>query len=374
MAFFGPRVDRYLRVLVSIGFLAALLLTARAEAAAPFSPSWFGVNGTPGTTGSPPGILSAYQRAQEANLQWVRIFFPWWQIEASNGVFNWDTAQTGPTDWCACGGCPSIAQKIQAARAAGRSIVGVLTETPTWLGGGANHNNPPPAGYFERFAREAALRFANDVAVWELWNEPNLPEHWSGSAMQYRNLILIPGRNAIKAAVPSAKVAAPAVNNPSTTTLNNFLGVSGGNFAVPIDIVSTHHYGSVTNVINQGNAVGAWCDPKPGCLDWWITEFGFASTGCCGACAQGAISGAPGDDLVTIIRRCELNANPNEWLWCGKAMIFNLHDRTNLNGSCTNPGGIGCDLGLLKADGTIRKKICKVEFYTTGTYLTPGCP
>jgi hypothetical protein len=172
--------------------------------------------------------------------------------------------------------------------------------------------------------------------------------------------------------VPTAKVAAPAVNNPSTTTLNNFLGVSGGNFAVPIDIVSTHHYGSVTNVINQGNAVSAWCDPKPGCLDWWITEFGFASTGCCGACAQGAISGAPGDDLVTIIRRCELNANA--WLWCGKAMIFNLHDRINLNGSCSNPTGIGCDLGLLKADGTIRKKLCKVELYTTGTYLTPGCP
>jgi xylan 1,4-beta-xylosidase len=92
---------------------------------------------------------------------------------------------------------------------------------------------------------------------WEVWNEPDIG-YWQGTPEEYDELYDY-SADAVKRALPAARVGGPGTTNPSNpkaaTFLRNFLGhcVHGKNYATgktgaPLDFISFHAKGSVKMV------------------------------------------------------------------------------------------------------------------------------
>jgi xylan 1,4-beta-xylosidase len=89
---------------------------------------------------------------------------------------------------------------------------------------------------------------------WELWNEPDLSFYWRGTTEEYIKLYDY-ASDAVKRALPTAKVGGPETTNPggarSTTYLKTFLDhvVNGKNYATgkkgsPLDFITFHAKGA----------------------------------------------------------------------------------------------------------------------------------
>ncbi|MGH7319422.1 MAG: GH39 family glycosyl hydrolase [Candidatus Rokuibacteriota bacterium] len=81
---------------------------------------------------------------------------------------------------------------------------------------------------------------ASEVRRWffEVWNEPNLKDFWTGSRMEYWRLYRH-AAEAIKGVDPSLRVGGPAT--AKNAWISEFLEYCDAN-GVPVDFVSTHHY------------------------------------------------------------------------------------------------------------------------------------
>lgn len=93
----------------------------------------------------------------------------------------------------------------------------------------------------ERLARHWVERYgAAEVRRWffEVWNEPNLPEFWSGTQADYHALYRATAE-ALKRVDPALRVGGPATaRNAWIADLVAFCEVE----RLPLDFVSTHHY------------------------------------------------------------------------------------------------------------------------------------
>ncbi|MEU5409108.1 beta-xylosidase [Nocardia asteroides] len=92
---------------------------------------------------------------------WVRIDLDWSVIEADRGRQDWSA-----TD-----------RAVGAARAHGLSVLAILTYAPAWAGlheGVAGSKAVPQPVLFGRFVGDAVDRYRDQIAHWEIWNEPNV--------------------------------------------------------------------------------------------------------------------------------------------------------------------------------------------------------
>lgn len=104
------------------------------------------------------------RRAAGIGVGWLRVDLDWSRVEGTPGVFDWSA-----TD-----------RVVTAAHGAGLEVLGLLTYTPTWAGGGGTGKQPPrDPDDFAAFASVAVRRYGHaGVAAWEVWNEPNLADFW----------------------------------------------------------------------------------------------------------------------------------------------------------------------------------------------------
>jgi polysaccharide biosynthesis protein PslG len=93
----------------------------------------------------------------------VRFDVDWSQIEATQGSRDWSA-----TD-----------RVINAIVAHGMSPLGLVTYAPAWAANSGKHGSPSDPNLFASFAAAAATRYLGKVAMWEVWNEPNITEFWS---------------------------------------------------------------------------------------------------------------------------------------------------------------------------------------------------
>jgi hypothetical protein len=110
--------------------------------------------------------------------------------------------------------------------------------------------NMPPADY-DKWAKVAVniVRHYNEgwadghrfkIRYWEVWNEPDVPNFWSGTAEQYYRLYETTAR-ALKRHDSSLKVGGPALAS-NDEYLKGFLAYNKER-SVPVDFVSWHNYG-----------------------------------------------------------------------------------------------------------------------------------
>lgn len=252
--------------------------------------------------------VAVLDKLAAAGVTWVRIDLGWQSLQ--------ETGRDSYSQWYV-----DLADRtIDLARARGISVLATLWATPSWANGGAGRHVPPtdPADY-ARVARWAATHFNGRVGAWEVWNEPNHPSFWSGSAADYTALL--------KAAYPAFKLGAPAtpvvLGGPSyndTDWLQEMYEAGGqGSF----DIMATHPYQGPADLapeaaddgtiwrLNHVTAVHELMQEYgDGDKQIWFTELGWSShpnTGSEKEWQRGVTEEQQADFLVRTIKHVSAN-------------------------------------------------------------------
>jgi xylan 1,4-beta-xylosidase len=137
---------------------------------------------------------------------------------------------------------------------------------PTWIPGAANREysigwSYPPKDYSKwgelvyQWVRHSVEKYGKEEVAswyWEVWNEPDI-SYWHGTPEEYDKLYDF-AADAVKRALPSARVGGPATTGPNSPKAAAFLRqflehcATGNNFATgktgsPLDFVSYHAKG-----------------------------------------------------------------------------------------------------------------------------------
>ena len=182
-----------------LAVLGVLAVVPTAHAAAP------GVNVSGVPTAQNVGDVIA------SGSKYARFFVLWSDVEANRGA--WDNLLVS-------------AYQDQFARlnAAGVKPVVVVMGAPSWANGSGDRFVPPHnAADFGAFTGAFAAKLRGKVAAYEVWNEPDAPAFWHGSAPDVAKYaaMLKASHAAIKAADPAAMVVA------GPTTGNNYGWIDG---------------------------------------------------------------------------------------------------------------------------------------------------
>lgn len=157
---------------------------------------------------NPFGVNVALEQYNEAELeqalalieaggfQWLRQTFPWADIEA----------QAGQYDWAAWD------RIVTAVREHNLNFIAVLDTSPGWAQRNpkaADRYSPPQETTdFGRFAQAFAKRYREDIDYYQIWDEPNLSSHWGNAYVDPASYtrLLREGYIQVKTADPSSFV------------------------------------------------------------------------------------------------------------------------------------------------------------------------
>jgi hypothetical protein len=139
--------------------------------------------------------------ALNLGMRSIRVDFDWFAIEPQRGVFRWDEHD----------------RVVDHAARRGLEVLATLAYTPAWASSvpGNPRTSDPPAStaFWTDIVGRAVARYGSRVGYWQLWNEPNVRQFWTGSMQQYRTQILVPGAAAARAARPGVQIVAPGLAN-----------------------------------------------------------------------------------------------------------------------------------------------------------------
>jgi len=186
-----------------------------------------------------------FKMIQEAGIGWVKQQFPWEEIEQPRKGEFFDRKYNQST-W------DKFDEMVKLAESAGAKIIARLDRPPGWARSDKNRPESPPERYedFGDYVAAVATRYKGKLNHFQLWNEPNLGEEWTGKAdpADYVRLLKI-GYEKIKEANPEAVVlSAPLAINLEQGPLHlnelDFLDQMYGAGAKPyFDVMSANAYG-----------------------------------------------------------------------------------------------------------------------------------
>ena len=113
--------------------------------------------------------------AADAGIHWVRLDVNWYQVEASEGSYDWST----------------LDRFVDTADDLGLEVFATVAYSPEWAVSGPCddsaaddadwcHNRLPDEGAWTNFLSVLVARYGGRVKHWGLWNEPNLGGFFSG--------------------------------------------------------------------------------------------------------------------------------------------------------------------------------------------------
>ena len=218
--------------------------------------------------------IAVLDRLAAAHVGWVRIDMGW-------------SSFLGGCPTCVDRGEVALADRaVDAARARGLRVLGMLWRTPAWANGGRGVHAPPsdPNTYAQAAAWIAA-HFRGRVSAWEVWNEPNHEGFWEGDVSDYVRLLRA-AYSAIKGADPGARVVlgGPMYNDLAWLEAAYAEGAAGS-----FDVMSTHPYQLPSDLPPEATdgsgplladiaAVRALMERNgDGDKEIWFTEFGWSA-------------------------------------------------------------------------------------------------
>lgn len=240
----------YLALLVvSLGAAAfAVFAYARAtrgiEADFPAAPKIIGTNVALEQYAADADLQRALDALRRAGISRVRQYFPWREIEAARGEYDW-------TQWD---------RIVNAAKANGIQLVAVLHTAPAWSQRAQEQDMPgaPPDDFaeFARFAGDFAKRYGDAIDYYQIWDEPNVEPNWgrrNADAAEYAQM-LAPAAQAIRANDANAKIVLaglamntevhrPHPNYSEILFLRGLYEIGAGSY---FDIVAAKPYGMWT--------------------------------------------------------------------------------------------------------------------------------
>jgi hypothetical protein len=181
----------------------------------------------------------------EAGIGWVKQQFPWEELEQPRKGQFFDTKYDQVT-W------DKFDEIVKLAEEAGVRLIARLDRPPAWARADKSNPERPPDDFadFGDFVHAVVSRYKGRVEHFQLWNEPNLGEEWTGrpDPPEYVRLLRT-GYERAKEANPQAVIlSAPlAINNeqgPIHLNELDFLDQMYQAGAKPFfDIVSANAYG-----------------------------------------------------------------------------------------------------------------------------------
>ncbi|MGD0981968.1 MAG: cellulase family glycosylhydrolase, partial [Solirubrobacteraceae bacterium] len=271
--------------------LAVATLATAAAMAAPAGGAETGLN-VAGFFATPAQNAKLESLVSELQPGWVRVFLNWDQIEPAPGSYT--TSQI------------AAYKAFFAALPAGTKVDVDVVGSPPWANGGSANIATPPVNdqSFAGFMNYLANAFGTSVTAYEIWNEPDDPSWWTGSATQYASLLKA-AYSAVKAADPSAIVILGGLTaNDSPYLQQLYSDSAGGSFdgvAVHTDdacsLTSPYAfaYNPGTDAINRWSFLGfstvhsVMAANGDGAKPIYITEFGWSTTST--TCSSGASAG-----------------------------------------------------------------------------------
>jgi hypothetical protein len=197
------------------------------------------------STAVPPSIFSmSVQSEVFKDTPWPPM--PITGIRLWDTLTNWSMLEPsrGNYDW------PALDRWLDKAKAHRADVLYTFGGTPTWASanptGTCDYN---PGGCYaplnmqdwDDFVRAVATHSAGRIKYWELWNEANQHEYWSGGIPALVTMAQH-AQTIIKSIDPSARVFTPSGVGGATevsTFLDKFLAAGGGQF---VDGVAFHGY------------------------------------------------------------------------------------------------------------------------------------
>jgi hypothetical protein len=206
-----------------------------------------------------------YQLLEDIGCEWLRVDYHWNSIEKTPGNFNFS----------------SMDQFTQTALQHNKKIIAVLCYDAGWI---HNDNKPheyiPPEHYdsYIRFVSETVKRYKNQVAAFEIWNEPNLrtKRFWKGSDDEFFTLYRKTVK-AIKSIDPNIVVTTPGLFRGDNRYLQKMFEAGA---MADVDVISFHPYAAtLSGYLNQIERLKDKAEKYEFKGDFWISEMGYPTGG-----------------------------------------------------------------------------------------------
>lgn len=198
---------------------------------------------------------------QAAGVRWARKGFGWAAGEREQNTYDFSAMDA----------------TVVAAEQAGIQLIGLFLSNPPWATvDGATISPPKDLAAWERYVETVARRYAGRVHVWEIWNEPDISQFWTGTVEDYTALLAAAYRGA-KRGNPDCLVMTAGLDGHGERYLMEMARTGAFEFC---DLVGFHPYAGNPRLA-EDRVRAAWRVlnhfgvRKP----IWITEVGWQSGG-----------------------------------------------------------------------------------------------
>ncbi|MEZ4643138.1 MAG: cellulase family glycosylhydrolase [Chloroflexota bacterium] len=314
-------------------------------------------------------MSAIFSHLQTLGIGWVKV-----QV-------SWKLYQPAP-DQYADDRFGELDQLVHQANANGIAVLLSVSKAPEWSRPTTELDGPPTDfSLYTDFMQYLAARYQDNVAAYELWNEPNLQREWNGMPLSAADLVALlrAGAQGVRAAAPTAVLISAA---PATTGINDGIVaiddrqylrqmVEAG-IADVVDALGVHPYGwgnAPDNSVSAPDTAVPSHNNHPSFFFYdtlhdyhailsengidkplWVTEFGWGSFDSFGTAPP---AGAEFMNYVSewqqaqyILRAYELGQT---WDWVGPMMLWNLNFAPLLGTDFSESG-----YSILRPDGTPR--------------------
>jgi hypothetical protein len=215
--------------------------------------------------------LSRVQRhfdiAREAGARYFRCAFSWDAIQKERNQYEW-------IFW---DGLVSLAEENHI------QLISYVASTPRWaVGAQEEFWKQPPADpqVFGDFMNWIAARYRGRIAAWEIWNEPDNKDYWTGTVEQFAPLVKLAARR-IREADPNAVVVLGGMSCGLSPFLRRLIEVD--HIDRTVDVVTLHAYPETWSNERAETVFQQWIPAVREALardqsgvDLWVNEMGYA--------------------------------------------------------------------------------------------------
>ncbi len=203
-------------------------------------------------------------------------YLPLWQaagVKFARRGFSWSAAEMRPGEY----DFSAMDGTVAAAEQSDIQLLGLISSNPSWATVDGNTISPPKdLRQWERYIETLTRRYRGRVHVWEIWNEPDIGQFWSGTAQDYAALLEAAYRGA-KRGNPECLVMSAGLDGPGERFLDEIAKLGALEHC---DLVGFHPYAG-TPAQAETRMRTVWR-----ILNWykirkpvWITEIGWQSGG-----------------------------------------------------------------------------------------------
>jgi large repetitive protein len=221
-----------------------------------------------------PQTPAALSQAAEAHVGWIRVGLYWQEIEPTAGDYHWAAYDS----------------LLAEARQNSLNVLAILAYSTPWCttapsnpSWNPTHYPPEDMGDWQSYVAAVVARYKDQVHHWEVWNEPDLPQFWAGSAAEYARLLAVTYAT-IKQVDPTATVVLGGLafveqdGQPAAAFLKRLLSDPESPVGDNFDVAAMHFYLTLDELPSRVGEFKATLT-EAGLSDrpFWMTEAGLPS-------------------------------------------------------------------------------------------------